>query len=131
MKNDAFEKKIEVALEKERENIINFRRYFHENPERSGKEYNTQKKVLEVLGSYGIEGKSIYETGVVATIKGEKPGKTIAIRADMDALGLQDEITKPYRSKVDGVCHGCGHDGHTAALLGIAKSFNDNKNELA
>ncbi|MDR3290386.1 MAG: amidohydrolase [Rickettsiales bacterium] len=122
--------KILSNIEKNRDEIIANRRYFHQNPELSEKEYNTQKKIMELLKSYGIESKKIANTGVIAEIKGVKNGKTIAIRADIDALNLVDEIDKPYKSQNNGVCHGCGHDAHAAGLLGIAKAFQENKNEL-
>ncbi|MDR1499171.1 MAG: amidohydrolase [Rickettsiales bacterium] len=130
MLNRKLEQKIIITLEKEKNNIIQLRRYFHENPEVSGKEYNTQKKILETLKAYGIDGEVCNKTGVVATIRGKNNGKTVAIRADIDALSLQDEIDKPYKSKNDGICHACGHDGHTAALLGISKAFQDSRDEL-
>jgi amidohydrolase len=123
-----FKDEILGALEKNRNEIVELRRYFHKNPESSGKEFATQKKIMELLKEYGIESKKIADTGVVADIKGNKEGKIIAIRADIDALNLQDEITTSYKSTNDGVCHACGHDAHTASLLGIAKVFAENRN---
>src|SRR5690606_8120438 len=69
--------------------------------------------------------------GVVARIKGNKPGKTVALRADFDALPIQDEKTVPYRSKVPGVMLACGHDGHTAILLGVARALHTFRDQLA
>ncbi|MDR2526793.1 MAG: amidohydrolase [Rickettsiales bacterium] len=127
---DILKNKIFSLVEDNKNEIIENRRYFHQNPEVSSKEFNTQKKIIELLSSYGIESKKVADTGVVADIKGAENGKIIAIRADIDALNLQDEIDKPYRSKIPNVCHGCGHDAHTASLLGIAKAFSKSKNEL-
>lgn len=122
--------KIIQWLESHQEEIVGWRRYFHQHPEVSGQEFETQKKVLELLASMGIEGRKIAGTGVVADIVGNKSGKTIAFRADMDALAMSDEINQPYRSQNEGVCHACGHDGHMAGLLGIAGAFMANREDL-
>ncbi|MBN2610139.1 MAG: amidohydrolase [Bacteroidales bacterium] len=113
--------------------LIRLRRYFHQNPELSFKEFNTQKKIISVLNSLGIENKKIAGTGVVGIIHGEKPGKTIALRADMDALKIAEIKTiknESYISKNEGVMHACGHDGHLAMLLGAAKILKDSVKEL-
>lgn len=122
--------KIIQWLESHQEEIIGWRRYFHQHPEVSGQEFETQKKVLEILSSMGVEGRKIAGTGVIADIVGRKPGKTIAFRADMDALAMSDEITQSYRSQNEGVCHACGHDGHMAGLLGLAGAFMENREDL-
>ena len=111
------------------EEIISWRRHFHQNPEISGKEFETQKKILEVLKSMGIEGQPCAGTGVVADI-GPTTGRTVAIRADIDALPLSDEIDQPYCSQNEGVCHACGHDAHTAGLLGLAGAFAAHQDQL-
>ena len=111
------------------EEIISWRRHFHQNPEISGKEFETQKKILEVLKSMGIEGQPCAGTGVVADI-GPTTGRTVAIRADIDALPLPDEIDQPYCSQNEGVCHACGHDAHTAGLLGLAGAFAAHQDQL-
>ncbi len=111
--------------------VIALRRQFHTFPELGREEYETQKKIMEELKSMGLEPRPAAGTGVIAEIKGGKSGKTIAIRADIDALPIQDEINQPYRSQNPGVCHACGHDGHTAMLLGIAKVFTAIKDELS
>lgn len=110
--------------------IIEWRRYFHQHPEVSGKEVKTQQKIMELLAEMGLEPKKVAGTGVVADIVGDPKGKVIAIRADIDALAMNDEIDKPYRSQVDGVCHACGHDAHTAGLLGLAGAFSHHKEEI-
>ncbi len=110
--------------------VIDLRREFHMYPEKSLEEVRTQKRVMEELTKMDIPFESVADTGVVGTIIGGKPGKTIALRADMDALDLQEIADVPYRSKNDGLMHGCGHDGHTASLLGAAKVLKQVQSEL-
>ncbi|MER9020049.1 M20 aminoacylase family protein [Mesorhizobium sp. M0898] len=101
-----------------------WRRYIHENPELYFQEHNTAKFVAEKLASFGINHieTGIAETGIVALIQGEGgDGPTIGLRADMDALPIVETSNKPWSSKKPGVMHACGHDGHTAMLLGAAK----------
>ena len=102
--------------------VIALRRYFHQYPEASLKEYETIRRIKEELDKLGVPYESVGETGAIGTITGQKgPGKTILLRADIDALELEDAKEKPYKSKNPGLHHACGHDGHTAALLGAAK----------
>lgn len=101
--------------------IIGRRREFHENPEESLKEFRTSKRIQEELTKMEIDFKVIAGTGVVATIIGGKKGKTLVLRADMDALQVKECTGVEYASKIDGLMHACGHDGHTAMLLGAAK----------
>ncbi len=122
--------KIIQWLTDHQEEVIGWRRHFHQNPEVSGKEFETQKKIMELLASMGIESQKSADTGVIADIKGGKPGKTVAIRADIDALAMPDQIDKPYCSQNEGVCHACGHDAHTAGLLGLAAAFKANEADL-
>lgn len=104
------------------EEVIALRRHFHQHPEPSLKEYETIKRIKEELDKLGIPYESVGETGAIGTIEGKKgPGKTILLRADIDALELEDAKEKPYKSKFDGLHHACGHDGHASALLGAAK----------
>lgn len=111
--------------------VIEKRRYFHMNPEVSSQEYNTSKTVKEELDKMGIPWQPCgMETGVLATIQGSKPGKTILLRGDMDALTVQELTGAPYASKNEGVMHACGHDCHTAMLLGAAHILNDMRDEL-
>ncbi len=101
--------------------IVGYRRQFHQYPELGMEEFRTSAKVAEVLRSLGLEVREkVGGTGVVGLIRGRSPGKTIAIRADMDALPISEESDQPYASKVPGKMHACGHDGHTATLLGVA-----------
>ncbi|MEN9213604.1 MAG: amidohydrolase [Gloeomargarita sp. DG02_4_bins_56] len=101
--------------------LIQWRRAFHQRPELGFQEVATAARVMHLLRQWGYEPETgIAKTGVVAVIRGQKPGPVLALRADMDALPIQELNTVPYRSQVDGVMHACGHDGHTAILLGVA-----------
>ena len=107
--------------------IINWRRDFHKYPELSFEEYLTSKKIGAALKTMGMNPKmKVGKTGVVADLKfGEGP--IIALRADMDALPMQESGTLEFKSRHDGVMHACGHDGHMAMLLGVAKSLSNYK----
>jgi amidohydrolase len=118
-------------LENRWEEMVEIRRYLHRNPEISFKEYKTAQYIADYYRKLDIDVTTgVGGNGVIAKVQGEKPGKTIALRADFDALPIQDEKKVPYRSTVDGVMHACGHDGHTATLLVLAKSINELKSEL-
>lgn len=121
---------IKQSVLRHQEEAISLRRYFHAHPEVGGEEYETQAKIINELTSLGLKPKKIAGTGVIADIEGDQPGKTVALRADIDALPIQDEIDKPYRSEISGKCHACGHDAHTAMLLTMAKIFADLKSKL-
>ena len=123
---------IPKTAEKYSDYVIACRRRIHENPEISGKEYMTSAFVREELDKIGVPYVMCgLETGILATIRGGKPGKTILLRADMDALTVTEENDLDFKSKNDGVMHACGHDGHTAMLLTAAHILNDVKDELA
>ena len=112
--------------------LVEFRRDLHMYPELSHKEINTPKKVAEFLESLGIDVRTgVGGRGVVGTLKGDKPGKTVALRADFDALPIQEENDLDYKSRIPGVMHACGHDLHTASLLGVAKVLSENRDKLA
>lgn len=111
--------------------MVEDRRYLHQYPELSFQEKETSKYICKRYEELGIPYKSnVGGYGVVAKIEGGKPGKTVALRADFDALPIQEENDVPYKSKVDGVMHACGHDGHTATLLSIAEAILPFKDEL-
>ena len=119
-------------LEQNYSEMVEVRRHLHMHPELSHQEINTPAFIADQLEAVGVEVKrGVGGRGVVGTIRGGKPGKTIAFRADFDALPIQDMKTVPYNSTVPGVMHACGHDGHTAALLGFAKAMMAVKNELS
>ena len=121
---------IRELVKKNSDYVIEMRRDFHMHPELAFEEFRTSKIVKEELDKLSIPYIELAGTGVVATIKGEKPGKTIALRADMDALPVQEENDVAYKSVNDGKMHACGHDGHTAMLLGAARVFNEIKDEI-
>ncbi len=113
------------------EDIAAWRRDFHENPELDYDVHRTAGIVAEKLKSFGCDEvvAGIGRTGVVAVIKGRLPGdKVIGMRADMDALPIMEATGKPYASKTPGKMHACGHDGHTAMLLGAAKYLAETRN---
>ena len=111
--------------------MIEWRRHIHENPELSFEEFKTSAFVEEKLRSFGnIEIEKPVGTSVLGIIKGAKEGKTILLRADMDALPMQEEGDLPFRSKVEKVAHTCGHDTHTAMLLATAKVLSEMRDEL-
>nr|WP_068674757.1 M20 family metallopeptidase [Oceanobacillus sp. Castelsardo] len=111
--------------------VQNWRRHLHKHPELSFEEKNTASFIEERLRSFGLPVKTeIGGHGIVAELEGEEPGKTIAIRADFDALPIHEENNTPYASENPGVMHACGHDGHTAALLGTAQALSKYKNRI-
>ena len=111
--------------------ITAIRRHFRMYPEVGGEEVETQKKIMEELTAIGLAPHPAGGTGVLAEIQGAATGKTVALRADIDALPIQDEVDQPYRSRHSGVCHACGHDGHTAMLLGAAKTLRELRAEFS
>lgn len=113
------------------EEVLAIRRHLHANPELSFEEHNTASFIEEKLEEFGFEGvKRVAETGVTFTLEGGFPGKTIALRADIDALPIREQNDVPYKSQNEGVMHACGHDVHTASLLGAAKILGELKQEL-
>ena len=120
----------EIAKEY-KEYLIEMRRWFHAHPELGEKEFETSAKIKEELTKYGIQWRPCgLQTGVLATVVGAKPGKTIMLRADMDALPVAEETGAPYASKNAGVMHACGHDCHTASLLTAARLIHDHRDQL-
>ena len=113
------------------EYIIEKRRDFHKHPETGFQEFRTSKVIKDELVKFGYDViDSIGVTGMIGTLVGNKQGKTVLLRADIDALNMQEELTTDYKSVNDGVMHSCGHDTHTAMLLGTAKYFSEHKDEL-
>lgn len=110
--------------------VLAIRRHIHQHPELSTKEYQTAEFVESHLDRIGIGHERMAETGVIGFIEGKEQGKTIALRADMDALPITEEITLNYKSRSEGVMHACGHDAHTAILLGAAHILYDLKEAL-
>lgn len=119
--------------------LIEWRRYFHQNPELSNREFKTGARIAEQLRSLGMEVQyPVAKTGVVALLKGGKPGPVVALRADIDALPVTERSSFPFASKErstfngieTGVMHACGHDGHMSILLGVAEILSRNKADL-
>ena len=103
------------------ERIVDIRRTLHRNPELAYSEWNTAKLAANTLEALGFEVRTeVAQTGVVATLYGERPGPALALRADMDALPIQEDSAVDFASENEGVMHACGHDAHTASLLGTA-----------
>lgn len=124
--------RIKKLAEKYSSVIMGAREYFHANPGIEFQEFETTKKIIEILEEHGIEyQKDIAVTGVLAIVRGKKEGKTVLLRGDMDALPIEEEADVPYKSKVKGVMHACGHDSHAAGLLGAALILNELKDEIA
>ncbi|MEN2465756.1 amidohydrolase [Ornithinibacillus sp. JPR2-1] len=114
-----------------KEELTTLRRKLHSEPELSWEEYNTTNFVCDYLDQLGISYRRAEPTGVIATIHGGKPGKTVALRGDMDALSVEElNQDLPYASKYPGKMHACGHDAHTAMLLIAAKVLNERKADL-
>lgn len=119
--------------------VIDWRRDFHQNPELSNREFNTAEKIASHLKSLGIEVQTgVAKTGVVGILKGNKNGKVIALRADIDALPVMERNDLPFKSTVKseflgqevGVMHACGHDTHTAILMGVAEILSKNRDKI-
>lgn len=110
--------------------VIKIRRYLHKYPEISEKEYNTCKYIRNYLNNIGIKNNVVGETGAVGTLIKDEDFPTVAIRAEIDALPINEENTFEYKSKNNGMMHACGHDGITAVVLGLAKLLSENKDKL-
>ena len=119
--------------------VIEWRRDIHQNPELSNREFKTAEKVANHLRSLGIEVQTgVAHTGVVGILKGDNPGKVVGLRADMDALPVTERNDLPFRSQVTaeflgketGVMHACGHDTHTAILMGVAEVLSKNRDKI-
>lgn len=112
-----------------KEEIISYRRVIHSNPEVGQELPKTKKYVMDKLVEFGYCPEEICESGIVATIKGNKPGKTFLLRADMDALPIAEKTSCDFKS-TNGCMHACGHDMHTAMLLGAARLLKENQDEI-
>lgn len=119
--------------------VIDWRHYFHENPELSNREFNTAEKITAHLKSLGMEVQTgVAKTGVVGLLKGDNPGKVVALRADIDGLPVTERNDLSYKSTVvdtflgtkTGVMHACGHDTHIAILMGVAEVLSKHKDKI-
>ncbi len=131
--------KIKRLSEKIEAKVIEWRRHIHQNPELSNREFETAKYIESHLKNLGIIVQTgVAKTGVVGILKGEKPGKVVALRADMDALPVTERNNLPFKSKVTstyngkkiGVMHACGHDSHVAILMGVAEVLSAMKKDI-
>lgn len=124
--------KIKKIASDYKDELVKIRRHLHANPELSNQEYKTAEYIAKTLRNLGIEVQAgIFNTGLVAIIKGKNPDKkVIALRADIDALPIQENNDLPYKSLNPGVMHACGHDVHSSSLIGTAKILNDLKGEF-
>jgi amidohydrolase len=123
--------KLLQKLDDAQSEMIEIRRYLHEHPEVSFKEKATSKYIKDFYQKIGCDTIDYGEGyGFVVDINGGKPGKKLALRADFDALAVQEDNDLPFKSKNDGVMHACGHDGHTAYMMILARALNELKDEL-
>lgn len=128
----------EQLVKTETPKVIEWRRYFHEHPELSNREFNTAKKIEAFLKGLGIETRELAKTGIVGILKGGKPGPVVALRADIDALPVTERNNLPFKSTVTteyngqtvGVMHACGHDSHIAMLMGTAEVLSKMKKDI-
>jgi len=134
------DKKISDLSKAVESKVIEWRRDIHQNPELSNREFKTAEKIAKHLESLGIEVHTgVAKTGVVGVLKGGKPGKVVALRADMDALPVTERVDLPFKSEVTavfngqttGVMHACGHDTHVAMLMGVAEVLSKMKSDLS
>ncbi len=112
------------------EEIKEIRRELHRFPEMGNSEVKTTKIIMNCLEKWGVGYERLLETGVVATVEGKHGGKTVALRADIDALPVEEKTELPFSSRNEGIMHACGHDIHTVVLLGTAKILSENKDKF-
>lgn len=110
--------------------MVEVRRDFHMHPEASFEEHKTSERIKKELENMGLQVSNVAGTGVVGILKGKEDGKVVALRADIDALSVNEETDLPYSSKVPGMMHACGHDAHASMLLGAAKVLSELKDEI-
>jgi hypothetical protein len=122
---------IDEAIERHKPEIIKIRRFIHMNPELSNREFETARLIASKLSALGLETRTgVAKTGVVGLLRGGQPGPTVALRADMDALPIQETTNVPFQSLNPGVMHACGHDIHMAVALGTAMVLKDLKDRV-
>ncbi len=138
-KNTKLQSKLDLQVKAIEQQVINWRRKFHQNPELSNRENQTGTFIAQYLKSLGMEVQyPVAKTGVVGLLKTGKPGPVVALRADMDALPITERNSLPFASNVEtnfggqetGVMHACGHDAHMAMLMAVAKILSEDKSDL-
>jgi amidohydrolase len=112
------------------QDLVRWRRHLHQHPELSFEEFETSAFVARQLEEWGIPYERPLPTGVVGHVQGRHPGPTVAVRCDLDALPIEEENSFDFRSSVPGRMHACGHDGHTAILLGLARTLSGLRDEI-
>jgi amidohydrolase len=123
--------RIDDQIERDEAEIVRIRRFIHMNPELGNREFETSRLVASKLETLGLEVRSgVAKTGVVALLRGAQPGASVAVRADMDALPIQETTNVAFKSLNPGVMHACGHDVHTAIVLGTAMVLNSLKDRI-
>ncbi len=120
----------ELKTAKYEDYVVRMRRHFHRNPELSFKEFRTAETIEKELRGMGLESRRVAETCIAADIEGSSPGRTVAIRADIDALPVKEENSLEFKSSAEGVMHACGHDAHIAMALGAARYFAENRDSF-
>jgi amidohydrolase len=120
-------KRLSEASQASAKDLLTWRRYLHANPELSFEEHETTEWLANRMSEWSIPYTRPTPTGLVGLIEGNRPGKTIAVRADIDALPICEANTFAFRSQREGVMHACGHDGHTAILLGLARFLKEHR----
>lgn len=137
--SDQLKQIIDQRADEIEEQVIEWRRHFHENPELSNREFETAAYIAEYLNELGLEVQTgIAHTGVVALLEGGQPGPVIGLRADIDGLPVTERTDVPFKSVATGeyngeevgVMHACGHDTHIAILMGVAKILTENKDAI-
>ncbi|AZR73259.1 peptidase M20 [Anoxybacter fermentans] len=124
--------RIRQEINKIFDELIQIRRYFHRFPELGFQEVKTSEKIAQLLEKWGLEvQKGIAKTGVVGLLKGSRPGKTLGIRSDIDALPIVEQTGLEFASEHSGIMHACGHDGHIAIALGTARVLSALKDQIA
>ena len=136
---DQFKQIIDERADEIEEQVIEWRRHFHENPELSNREFETAAYIADYLNELGLEVETeVAHTGVVALLEGGQPGPVIGLRADIDGLPVTERTDVPFKSEATGiyqgkevgVMHACGHDTHIAMLMGVAKILTENKDQI-
>lgn len=119
--NKTERERITAHIREDHPYIVALRRHFHRHPEIAKEEFHTAERIEAELDKIGLVHRRVGGTGVYAEIQGKKPGKTPVLRADIDALPIQETHTCEYMSSIPGRMHACGHDAHTASLIGAAR----------
>ncbi len=121
---------LDELIKEAQEWAVGVRQDFHRWPELGNEEHRTAERIQSELSKFGIETRRMLATGIVGNIRTNETKKTVALRADMDALPIQETVRLPYSSERKGIMHACGHDVHMAVLLGTARVLSKIKNDI-